>query len=193
MSLTLYGLRLVEDRQISFAQHDRLVCRDLFIREALVGGRLKNPPEFLTSNFLAIAAIQDMEAKGRRRDLLISDDDIYAFYAKIIPQNVCRAVDLQRWLRKSSTQQVNSLFLSADNLLRVDDALVREAEFPSTLPVGELELTLKYKFAPGEADDGVCVVVPVGLVPALGAQVLEWNVPGFLPNLVDQWLRSLPK
>jgi len=193
MSLTLYGLRLVEDRQISFAQHDRFVCRDLFLREALVGGRLKNPPDFLTSNLLEIAAIQDMEAKGRRRDLLISDDDIYAFYAKKIPENVCRGVDLQRWLRKSNTQEVNSLFLSAENLLRVDDVPVRDAEFPSTLQAGELELTLKYKFAPGEVDDGVCVVVPIGLVPALSAQVLEWSVPGFLPKLVDQWLRSLPK
>ena len=65
--------------------------------------------------------------------------------------------------------------------------------FPAELIVGKLKLPLKYRFAPGDKEDGVTVIVPVGLLPELGTEVLEWSVPGFLPAVVEQWLRSLPK
>jgi ATP-dependent helicase HrpA len=52
---------------------------------------------------------------------------------------------------------------------------------------------LSYSFAPGEVNDGVTVRVPVGVLAGVGAEALEWSVPGLLPNLVEQWLRTLPK
>ena len=35
--------------------------------------------------------------------------------------------------------------------------------------------------------------VPVGLLEALDEAALDWSVPGFLPLVVLEWLRTLPK
>ncbi len=52
---------------------------------------------------------------------------------------------------------------------------------------------MKYRFAPGDADDGVSIQVSVGTLGALVAEALEWSVPGMFAGVCEQWLRSLPK
>ena len=52
---------------------------------------------------------------------------------------------------------------------------------------------MKYRFAPGQPDDGITVMIPVGMLPSINAELLEWSVPGMLPGVVEFWLRSLPK
>lgn len=192
-NVSLYGLRLAERRQVSYASVDPVVCRDLFIRDGLVAGQLADPPDFLSHNLQQMARIEDLEAKGRRRDLLISDDEIYAFYADQIPAHIVRAADLRKWLRAGHAERTQNLFLDEAFLLRTVDGRVGESDFPSELALGNLQLALKYKFAPGEPDDGVSVRVPVGVLAGVGAESLEWLVPGLLAALVEQWLRTLPK
>ncbi len=192
-NISLYGLRLAERRQVSFANVDAAVCRDLFIRDGLVAGQMAGPPEFLQHNLTEVARIEDLEAKGRRRDLLISDDELYAFYAEAIPAHVVRAADLHKWVRSSHAARVRSLFLDEAFLLRSSDGRVAEADFPADLNLQNLQLPLKYKFAPGEDDDGVTVQVPVGVLAGVSAEALEWLVPGLLPGVLEQWLRTLPK
>ena len=57
---------------------DPVFCRDLLIREGLVRGGVQDPPAFLRHNLELAAQILDAEAKGRRRDLLISEEDLAA-------------------------------------------------------------------------------------------------------------------
>jgi len=192
-TVSLYGLRLAERRQISYAPIDAHVSRDLMIREGLVGGQIADPPEFVQHNLLQMVEVEELEAKGRRRDLLISDDEIYAFYAGRLPQELVRVADLRNWLRRAPTELINTLFLDKAFFMRRVDDRVGESDFPSVLRLGDLELKLSYKFAPGENDDGVTIRVPVGVLAGVGGEPLEWSVPGFLPSLVEQWLRTLPK
>ena len=133
-------------------------------------GALKQPPEFLRHNLLRIAEVQELEAKGRRRDLLISDNELYAFYAEYIPADICRLSDLNRWLRRTDETTRQRLYLEPADLLRQNEALATQEDFPSELAIDELKLPLHYRFAPGEADDGVTVDVSVGLLAALGAE-----------------------
>ncbi len=192
-SVSLYGLRLAERREVSFAKVDPARARDLFIREGLVQGRVKKAPDFLAENLREIANIEDLEAKGRRRDLLVSEDELYAFYAQRLPAKIVRMSDLNNWLRRASDEQQASLLLTAADLKRQEDVLLSPAAFPNEISVNNLQLAVKYRFAPGEVDDGVNVDIPVGMLAGIGSEPLEWSVPGMLPNLVDQWLRSLPK
>jgi len=192
-NVSLYGLRLAERRQVSYADIDPVVCRDLFIRDGLVAGQMADPPDFLSHNLREVARIEDLEAKGRRRDLLVNDDEIYAFYANAIPAHIVRTADLRKWLRGSHADRVQSLYLDEAFLLRTAEGRVGEADFPAEMMLGTVSLALKYKFAPGEPDDGVTLRVPVGVLAGVGAESLEWLVPGLLPALVEQWLRTLPK
>jgi ATP-dependent helicase HrpA len=61
------------------------------------------------------------------------------------------------------------------------------------MEVRGVQLPIRYRFAPGEADDGVSVEVSVGLLNTLVGEALEWSVPGFFSRLVEQWIRTLPK
>ena len=82
-------------------------CRDQLIREGLVRGGVQDPPAFLRHNLELTAQILDAEAKGRRRDLLISDEDLYAKYAALIPKRVGRVSDLRRGLKLSKDKKRN--------------------------------------------------------------------------------------
>jgi len=192
-SVSLYGLRLADKRQVSFAGIDVDRSRDLFIRHGLVAGQVNEPPPFLLHNLHEMARVEDLEAKGRRRDLLVSDDDLYAFYAQRLPATIARVSDLRKWLRGAHRERVESLFMAPDMLLVKQAGLLAENDFPPHLVIGDLSLGLRYRFAPGEVDDGVTITVPAGVLAAVGGELLEWSVPGMLPMLVEQWLRSLPK
>ncbi|MCR9258478.1 MAG: ATP-dependent RNA helicase HrpA [Pseudomonadaceae bacterium] len=191
--VSLYGLLLAERKEVRFAPIDAAHARDLFIREGLVQGGIKHKPDFLVHNLREVAQIEELEAKGRRRDLLVSEDEIYAFYADRLPTTMVSLTDLNRWLKRSSGERHESLMLSAEDLLQQHDAGLTVDLFPNEVSINSFQFAVHYRFAPGEIDDGVNVDVPVGLLAGVGAEPFEWSVPGFLPNVVDQWLRSLPK
>jgi len=191
--VSLYGLMLAEARRVSYTAVDPGLCRELFIRDGLLAGAIESPPPFLEANLQATLAAQELEAKGRRRDLLVSDDELHAFYDQRLPAGILRVADLRAWLREAPDSQVNSLYLNDADLLRARPAHLGEEAFPSTLTIAGAELAVAYRFAPGERDDGVSITVPVGLLAAISPESLAWGVPGFLPNVLEQWLRTLPK
>ena len=191
--VSLYGLVLAERRPVAYYSVDPDFCRDQLIREGLVRGGVQDPPAFLRHNLELTAQILDAEAKGRRRDLLISDEDLYAKYAALIPKRIGRVSDLRHWFKKLSKANKEQLFFTEDSLLRRADALLEASDFPPELELGGLQLPLSYRFAPGQNDDGITVTIPAGVLQSISAQSLEWSVPGMLPAVVEHWLRTLPK
>ena len=192
-SISLYGLVLAERRPVAYHQIDPDFCRDQLIREGLVRGALQDPPKFLRHNLALAAKILDAEAKGRRRDLLISEDDLYARYAALVPKKVCRVSDLRQWLKRAHQEVRQALFFAEADLLRSDDVRSTETDFPGELEVNGMALPLSYRFAPGQKDDGITVTIPSGLLQSVSHQALQWSVPGMLPAVLEQWLRALPK
>ena len=188
----LYGLRVVDRKTVSYAKVDPVLCQDLLIREGLVPGQVREKLDFLEHNLEQVRRVQDWEAKGRRRDLLVSDDWMHEWYAKRLPGGIQRISDLIRWLRKSAENGAR-LQWTLEDLLASEEGRVGDDEYPGTLQVEDVSFRLQYRFAPGDPSDGVQITVPVGLLNMLGVQMLDWSVPGFLPLLVEQWLRSLPK
>lgn len=191
--VSLYGLVLAERRPVAYYTVDPDFCRDQLIREGLVRGGVQDPPAFLRHNLELTAQILDAEAKGRRRDLLISDEDLYAKYAALIPKRVGRVSDLRHWFKKLSKHAKEQLFFTEDSLLRRADAVLKESDFPPELELSGLILPLSYRFAPGQNDDGITLTIPAGVLQSVSAQSLEWSVPGMLPAVLEHWLRTLPK
>ena len=85
---TLYGLQLYQGRKISYARLDPAHARELFIREALVAGAIRQNLPFLTHNLRLIEEIEHLEHKSRRQDILVDDELIYRFYDRYIPQDL---------------------------------------------------------------------------------------------------------
>lgn len=188
--VTLYGLALVPRRRVGYATVDPVVSRELFIRHALVQGEWQTRHHFFADNVRLRAELAELEERARRRDLLVGDDEIYAFYDNRIPQQVVSVRHFDGWWKKQRHQTPELLTFTRDDLLRVDDDT---AERPDNWRAGDLSLPLTYRFEPGASDDGVTVHIPVGVLARLGGDEFGWQVPALREELVTALIRSLPK
>ncbi len=187
--VTLYGLPLVVSRRVGYARIDPQVARELFIRHALVEGDWQTRHHFLRDNSRLREELEEIEERARRRDLIVGDDGIYAFYDARIPADVVSARHFDAWWKKQRQRTPELLTFTRDDLLRKDDA----GDQPDTWQAGDLTLPLTYRFEPGAEDDGVTVHVPVEVLARLGGDEFAWHVPALREELVTALIRSLPK
>ena len=191
--VTVYGLPVVERRQVSYAPIDPKTTREIFVRDALLGSKSGVSAPFLDRNRAVARKIVELQAKSRRADLLATDRAQAAFYLERLPEDVLGARSLAAWLRRAEPAAVARLHMTEADLLARSDFGVSDADFPPSLVIDGLELALKYRFAPGETDDGVSVQVGIGALPHLDRRDLDWLVPGFFEQKCEALLRSLPK
>ena len=187
---TLYGLPLAARRRVGYAGVDPVLARELFIRHALVDGDWETRHHFFADNARLRAELAELEERARRRDLLVGDEAIYAFYDARIPAEVVSARHFDGWWRKQRHRTPDLLTMTREDLLRVHDA---DADRPDSWQDGDLDLPLSYRFEPGAADDGVTVHVPVAVLARLGGEQFGWQVPALREELVTALIRSLPK
>ncbi|MCL6414632.1 ATP-dependent RNA helicase HrpA [Aestuariirhabdus sp. Z084] len=189
----LYGLIIVPRRRIDYSKVDAVVAREIFIRSALVEGLFVTKAGFFTHNLGLLQEIDQLEAKSRRRDILVDEETLYRFYDERIPDDTCDARSFESWRKKLEKDKPRALYLTREYLMQHDAAQITEAQYPDHLELEGMRLPLSYHFAPGELDDGVTVEVPVGLLPRLPRFRLEWLVPGMLREKLTAQLRALPK
>ncbi len=192
--VTLFGLPLVARRRVGYAAVDPALARELFIRHALVEGDWQTRHHFFADNARLREQLAELEERARRRDLLVGDDEIFAFYDARIPADVLSARHFDGWWRKQRNRTPDLLTMTRDDLLRVDPENSRaDTDRPDHWRAGDLSLPLSYRFDPGAADDGVTVHVPVAVLARLGGQEFSWQVPALREELVTALIRSLPK
>lgn len=187
--VTLYGLPLVPRRRIGYGTVDPVVARELFIRHALVEGDWQTRHHFFRDNAALRAELAEMEERSRRRDLLITDDEIDALYDARVPETAVSARHFDAWWKKQRHLTPDLLTFTREELLRVDDS----ADHPDAWRTDDLELPLTYRFEPGAADDGVTVHVPVQVLARLGGDGFAWQVPALREELITTLIKSLPK
>ncbi len=191
--VTVYGLPVVERRPAGYAGIDPEATREIFVRDALLRSDSVVSAPFLDRNRAMARKIVELQAKSRRADLLATDRAQAAFYLERLPQDVLGAKTLAAWLRRADTAAVDRLHMSEADLLARTDFGVSDADFPPSIVIDGLELDLKYRFSPGESDDGVSLQVGLGALPHLDRDDLDWLVPGFFEQKCAALLRSLPK
>jgi ATP-dependent helicase HrpA len=187
--VTLYGLPLVARRRVNYSQIDPELARELFIRHALVEGDWQTKHHFFRDNTRLREELEEVEERARRRDLLVGDEEVFAFYDSRIPENVLSARHFDAWWRKQRHKTPDLLTMTRDDLLRQDGA----DELPDEWQAGDLALPLTYRFEPGAADDGITVHVPVEVLARLGGDEFAWHVPALREELVTALIKSLPK
>src|SRR4051794_31930823 len=189
--VTLFGLPIVTERTVQYGRIDPELSRELFIRRALIEGDWKSRHEFLAENRRLVAEVEALEDRARRRDILVDDATLFAFYDERIPSDVVSAAHFDRWWRDARRADPARLTFTRDLLMR--GAPDNPRDWPETWKQGELTLELSYRFEPGAEDDGVTVHVPLPVLGQLRPDRFEWLVPGLRGELVTTLIRSLPK
>ncbi|WP_122433530.1 ATP-dependent RNA helicase HrpA [Pseudomonas viridiflava] len=191
--ITLFGLIVVGRRPVHFGPVDPVVSRELFIREGLVRGDIQSRAKCLSANTRLLEQLDELEAKARRRDILADEDTLYAFYEARVPAEIHQTATFDSWYKTESQKNPQLLIMREEDVLAREASEVTAAQYPDTLRLGELSLSLTYHFEPNHPRDGVTLRVPAPLLLSLPAERLEWLVPGLLETKCIALVRSLPK
>ncbi|OBV36540.1 ATP-dependent RNA helicase HrpA [Janthinobacterium psychrotolerans] len=190
---TLYGLVVYSQRRINYGNFNLPEAREIFIRDALVGGDFDTRAPFFAHNHKLIKDIENLEHKSRRLDVLVDDELIAAFYNQLLPADVCNGAGFEKWHKEATRENPKLLYLNREELMRHEAAGVTTDLFPKTMSVTGLEMGLTYHFEPGSVRDGVTLSVPLYALNQLPRERCEWLVPGMLKEKVHLLLKSLPQ
>jgi ATP-dependent helicase HrpA len=192
-TVTLYGLTLAARRRVNYANIAPVEAREIFVREALVAGNGEVSGDFLPANRRLIAEVEQLEARIRRRDIVVDETALVSFYTSRIPQGVSTVAAFESWRIKAERREPRLLYMTRADVMEREAPEASAESFPETLNIGGNSLPLVYRFEPTLPDDGVTLEVPEPLVDLLDAERLAWLVPGLLLEKITELLRSLPK
>ncbi|MCX4029270.1 ATP-dependent RNA helicase HrpA [Spartinivicinus marinus] len=191
--VSLFGLVIVPKRKVDFGKIDPDAAREIFIQSALVEGELHTKGQFFQHNLQLLEAVDELEAKARRRDILVEPEVLAAFYRERIPLWVHSGRQFEQWRQKAEKNNPQLLWLTKEYLMQHDAAHITEEAFPDQFEWQGISLPLSYQFDPAREDDGVSIAVPVSLLRQLPKYRLEWLVPGLLYDKCVALVRALPK
>ena len=191
--VSVYGLTVVGERPRRASEIDPEAARQILVREALLNGDRRLEAAFVERNEQLRQGIEERQAKRRRADLLAGESVRTAFYLERLPDDVCSIATFNDHVRNASAGELARFEMTLDDLASGVEAGFAENDFPTRLPVGAGEVTLAYRFAPAESDDGVSLRTEPGMLSQLDADALEWLVPGFLEDKCLALVRGLPK
>ncbi len=192
-TVTLYGIPIVTGRRVPLGRVDPAAARDLFIRHALAEGDWDTRHHFFHANRAMLAEVEDLEERTRRRDIVVDEETLVAFYDERVPAHVVSGRHFDTWWKKERHRRPDLLDFDRDLLIREGADVADPAAYPDSWTVGDSVLPLSYAFDPGTDRDGVTVDVPLALLHHLRAADFAWQVPGLRLDLVTALLRSLPK
>lgn len=191
--VTLYGLDVVPGRRIPYAKVDPVESRNLFIRRALVEGDYRSKAPFIARNRQMLDTVENLEKKTRRRDLLVDDEVLFAFYDERLPGDIVSGRHFESWWKNLSAEELRNLELTEEDVLqRPLDAGAAEL-YPDYLEWEGVKYPLSYEFEPTSERDGVTMQVPLMALKQIPSRRLEWLVPGLLREKCIALVKGLPK
>lgn len=190
---TLYGLTLYKDHPVLYSRYDAVAAREVFIREGLVPGEIETRGSFLSHNLRLVREIRELEHKTRRPDVLVDDEQIFAFYDEKLPADVCGTISFEAWRKEAEKKDPRLLYLSKEELMRHDATNATQQYYPKTLEMAGVTMALTYHFEPGSPRDGITLTVPVYALNQIDPVRCEWLVPGMVKEKAQALLKSLPQ
>ena len=191
--VTLHGIPIVVDRSVDFGRIDPELSRELFIRHALVEGDWDTRHQFFHANRALLEDVEELEQRARRRDLVVDEETLVAFYEQRIPADVVSGRHFDTWWKKARRGAPALLDFTEEMLRTAQAELVDATAYPDHVEAGGLTLPLSYAFEPGHRDDGITVDVPVAALHQIDPTPFTWQVPGLREELVTALIKTLPK
>ncbi len=190
----LYGLTLQAGRKIPYDHVDPKAAREIFIRSALVDHDYHSNAPFYVANQKLLEEVGMIQHKGRRVDLVEDEQWLYQFYDNKLPPEIVSGITLDTWRKTAERANPKILFLTKEDLTREqEENYVNEWDFPDSKKIGNLTISLQYRFEPGHNEDGVTAIIPVHQLNQVSQAPFDWLVPGLLEEKCIALIKSLPK
>ncbi|MGN0102171.1 MAG: ATP-dependent RNA helicase HrpA [Dietzia sp.] len=188
----LLGLTVVDARRIQLSRVDPALARELLVRHGIVEGRWATRIAVIRENAEAVAQARELETRSRRRDLVIDDEALVAFYLDRLPDDVTSGRHLDSWWKKRGHRDPDAIRLTPADI-RISEAAPDAGDFPPYWQQGDRRFELRYQFDPGRDADGITVRIPLPQLSSVTTAGFEWLVPGLREELYTEMLRTLPK
>jgi len=197
--VTLYGVPIIPQRRVNYAKVDPELCRELFIRHALVDGEWRTHHKFFQRNRALLREVEELETRMRRRDIRVDDETLFEFYDQRIGRDVVSERHFDAWWKQA--RQDDPDLLDFDRALVMSDEAedLDESAFPRTWRQQGFEFPLSYEFhpvAPGatpDPSDGATVEIPALFLNQVEPEPFRWQIPGQRVELVTALIKSMPK
>ncbi|MBL0123191.1 MAG: ATP-dependent RNA helicase HrpA [Betaproteobacteria bacterium] len=191
--VSIYGLVINPRRRVHYGAINPVEAREIFIRQGLVAGEVDTTAKFLRLNQKLIEDIEDIEAKARRQDVLIDDDDMFALYDAAIPADVVNMAGFEKWRREAEKKTPGVLEFTREQLMRRGANEITFELFPKSLKHRGAVFPLAYRFEPAHMMDGVTITLPVAVLNQVNAARFEWLTMGMLRDKVTALFKALPQ
>ncbi len=199
----LYGL-LVDRRSVAFSKLNPQLSREVFIRDGVVPNELvpnKLVPNelvpnelgkqygFITHNQKVIHQLEKLEDKLRTA-LVLFEDELFTFYDKVIPYDVCDIRSFNIWCKDNE----DKLKLDEKSFIEQFSQVKNSVElYPNHIISNTESIALKYIFDPSNVNDGVNALLELGQLNRLNLNAFEWLVAGLIRQKITYIIKSLPK
>jgi len=191
--IVLNGLVVNPRRRCGYGAIDPRQAREIFIREALVEGAIDLRAAFLRHNRERLVEAGKLADKVRRKDIVVDDEGLFAFYDRRLPPDSFDVRRFERWRKRAETDNPGILFMTRADVLSNPQFAVDPKAFPEVLEFNGTSFGVHYAFTPGEPEDGITVIVPLAAVNQVDTAAAEWLVPGRILEKVTTLIRTLPK
>ncbi len=191
--VTLKGLEILT-RSIDYRRVNPEDATEIFIREALVGDGLQTQHAFREHNRLIIDEVQTWQRRVRDLRLAHLEEPLYQFYSgKLSGQVISSEHDFNRFLRERLAEDPEFLNLRLEDITDGTSVGATSGDYPEELQCLGHRVRIEYAYAPGEDHDGVTVMLPAPLSDKVSQSVLEWLIPGYRQEKVENLIRLLPR
>ena len=187
----LGGLSVVEGRRVFFGRVNPKAAFEVFVREALVEGKMRGQTLVLDNLRWVKEAIVRAEHKLRRVGYLWSEAAAYDFFFERLPVKINTAKGFYDLIKEGS--KAESLMVRFSDLIWEDGIEERLQLFPDKVSHGDREWPVVYLSDLAAEDDGLTFEVEIDELLHFPDYLASWAVPGLLHDRVELLIRSLPK
>ena len=187
----LYGL-LIHRSRVGYAVVDPNEAKEIFIRNGILEGKVRDHFPFIENHQKLMDRLLEMQARFRQSMVFDLEEKLYRFYDSKLPL-ISSVAELHKWWRNLSDSEKDELLLNeADVLERLHDT-EKESAFPAQVNLAGNLHQLEYQFKPGEKSDGATLTLPLSEFSTIREGSLDWMVPGFVAEKIEQLIKGLPK
>ncbi len=148
---TLYGLPIVAGRKVAYGRIDPELSRSLFIRRALVEGDWETRHAFFAANRALLEDVEALEARARRRDILVDDQALYDFYDARVPADVVSGAHFDRWWKDARRAEPDRLTFTPEDLVKDAGRRAGPPGAAGRLAPGRDDASAQLRVRPGRA------------------------------------------
>ena len=187
----LFGLE-IKRSQVRYTPIDPELATDIFVRKGLVEQGILERPHFLKHNAQLTKLAESELVRLRLGSSERIEDQLYEFYRMRLDA-VGSYAELRRYAKSKHQGRMDFLSAELSDLIPQQMDASLDTQFPAQIEFCDSQLKLVYKNTQRADSSGIRLQVPIQQLAAIQQATLDWAVPGLIYEMIEYYLRSLPK